>query len=149
MDFSKLKGLVPVKKANINRDSTNRTRSKTSNMTPHAIKCEVFFYDNTFYGIVDNERYPIDITDEDYQKATFAFSTPDNEHWDWFTIRPFSAAEANIENLKKYWQLIVPKMKIWITLENGVGKLDMERINNRNEKVFKRLSSKYYASRRN
>lgn len=43
MDFSKLKGLVPVKKANINRDSTNRTRSKTSNMTPHAIKCEVFF----------------------------------------------------------------------------------------------------------
>ena len=98
MDFSKLKGLVPVKKANINRDSTNRTRSKTSNMTPHAIKCEVFFYDNKFYGIVDNERYPIDITDEDYQKATFAFSTPDNEHWDWFTIRPFSAAEADIEN---------------------------------------------------
>lgn len=42
MDFSKLKGLVPVKKANINRDSTNRTRSKTLNMTPHAIKCEVF-----------------------------------------------------------------------------------------------------------
>ena len=125
MDFSKLKGLVPVKKANINRDSTNRTRSKTSNMTPHAIKCEVFFYDNKFYGIVDNE------------------------HWDWFTIRPFSAAEADIENLKKYWQLIVPKMKIWITLENGVGKLDMERINNRNEKVFKRLSPKYYASRHN
>lgn len=149
MDFSKLKGLVPVKKANINRDSTNRTRSKTSNMTPHAIKCEVFFYDNKFYGIVDNERYPIDITDEDYQKATFAFSTPDNKHWDWFTIRPFSAAGADIENLKKYWQLIVPKMKIWITLENGVGKLDMERINNRNEKVFKRLSPKYYASRRN
>ena len=109
----------------------------------------MFFYDNKFYGIVDNERYSIDITNEDYQKATFAFSTPDNEHWDWFTIRPFSAAEADIENLKKYWQLIVPKMKIWITLENGVGKLDMERINNRNEKVFKRLSSKYYASRRN
>ena len=109
MDFNKLKGLVPVKKANINRDLTNRTKSKTSNMTPHAIKCEVFFYDNKFYGIVDNERYPIDITDEDYQKATFAFSTP----------------------------------------ENGVGKLDMERINNRNEKVFKRLSPKYYASRRN
>ena len=101
MDFSKLKGLVPVKKANINRDSTNRTRSKTSNMTPHAIKCEVFFYDNKFYGIVDNERYPIDITNEDYQKATFAFSTPDNEHWDWFTISTFSAAEADIENMKK------------------------------------------------
>ena len=64
-----------------------------------------------------------------YKRQTFAFSTPDNEHWDWFTIRPFSAAKADIENLKKYWQLIVPKMKTWITLENGVGKLDMERIN--------------------
>lgn len=149
MDISKLKGLVPVKKVIIDKAAVNRPRNRTIKQTPHAIKCEVFLFENKVYGIIDNDRHLIDITNQDYLEAEYAFSTPENEHWDWYTIRSFAATEENVEELKHYWQLVAPKMKVWITLENGVGKLCMDRLNARNAKVYSRLSPKYYANRRN
>lgn len=144
MDLNKLKSLTPIKKVVPKKKSQNTEKKKV----PHAIKCEVLFYANTWYAIIGNDRYPINITDEDYLSAAYAFSTPDNPNWDWYTIRRFVCTKENVEYLKKYWQLIVPKTKTYVKFENDICKLDIKTINSKNEKLFNRLKPTYYATRR-
>lgn len=148
VDISKLKGLVSVKKVITNSDNSNK-RNRSNKKTSHAIKCEVFFYKDSWYGIKDNDRYPIEITDQDYLNAKYLFSNSENENWKLHTIKPFNSTESALESVKKYWNVIIPESKVYITVENGIGKLCMDMINDRNEKLYKKLSPKYYATRRN
>lgn len=153
MDIHKLSQLKAVKKITINKEKSNKPKTysilKGYKRAPHTVKCEVLFVRDKFYGLIGNERYPIVVTDKDYLDAKYAYSTPNNPNWDWFTLRKFRCSESNIESLKEFWQLIIPHIKVYIVLNNGVGRLDMTLLNMRNEKIFNKLSDKYYANRRN
>lgn len=149
MDISKLKGLSAIKRAGANKNDNIKKINTIKKNAPHAVMCEVLFYSNRFYALIGNDRYPLEITNEDYLNAEYAFSSPENPHWDWYTIRKFKATEDDVNDLIKFWQLIYPKQKTYVNIIDGIAKLCMERVNAKNERMFNKLSPKYYADRKN
>lgn len=149
IDISKLKGLSAIKKSGSNKNTNSKRNTSNNKKAPHANMCEVLFYANKFYALIGNERYPLEITQEDYINAQYAFSTPNNPNWDWYTLRKFKADENNIVDLMNFWQLVYPKQKTYVNVVDGIAKLCMERVNAKNERAYNKLSPKYYADRKN
>lgn len=149
MDLNKLSTLSVIKRTIVKKDSIHKLKNISIKKAPHAIACEVLFYNNTYYTIINNNRYPIEITNEDYLNASYGYSTPNNPNWDYYTLRKLNCNEASIETIKEYWQLVIPKTKTYVNINNGIAKLCMERVNIKLERIFNKLGAKYYANRKN
>lgn len=146
MKLSNLNSLVTIKRAksnNTNKSSSAVPRSKA----PRSILAEVLFSRGSWLAIIENNRYPLEITEDDYKEAHYIFSSPHNDKWYPYTLKSYKYDKDKYESIKDFWWIIDPLVKQYIYIENNVAKLDMVKINNRNYRRYAKLKSDYYANR--
>ena len=148
MDLSKLKSIKTVTVKKINTNDKVRIKNISKHKAPHAIKCGVLYLHNQFYAEIGNNRYPLIMREEDYQQALYAYTSPSNKYWEWFTLRPYKYDVRTYKNLKEHLYLVAPHIKAYVNIVDDKAYLCMERMNNKCLSLIKRYKPSYYADRR-
>lgn len=148
MDISKFKNLQAVKKTirledvKIIKKHTNRKKA------PHAIKCEVLSLFDKYFAIIDNTRYPLEFRKEDYLNAEYAYSSENNPNWDWYTLKSYKYDERTLDKIKDFWHLVMPGVKAYVNIIDGIAYLNMDRMNKKMKSIINKHKPSYYADRR-
>lgn len=147
MDVNKFKKLSAVKVVKTSNEAKTHRTYKKRDKAPRAIKCEVLFSHNHMKVIVNDIEYPLIIHDVDYENAEYAYSSKDNPYWDLHTLKKYKFRKEYINHLRNYWVLVIPKLKVYVTITEDVAYLDMERMNKKMIAMVNKLKPSYYADR--
>lgn len=152
MEINKLNTLTSVKivkgLANVKIIRKKNPTKRVNRKAPHAIKCEVLLLHNTLYAVIENTKYPLIITNEDYEKATYAYSSETNPYWDAYTLKNYNFAGKDIEKIRDYWWLVCPCKTAFVNIKDNIAYLNVERMNSRAKAIISKRKPDYYASRR-
>lgn len=142
-----LKRLVAVKRNKPVRSLKPSSNIPNSSKAPRSILAEVLFSSGKWYALIDNDRYPLEVTEEDYKNANYIFSSPHNDKWDWYTMKTYTCEPEKINHIKDFWWIIDPTQKTHVYIQDGTAKLDMVKNNNRNYRRYSKLKPSYHADR--
>lgn len=149
MDVSKLQSIKVIRVVNRTKNANKTSRhTKIKTKVPRTIRCEVLLLYSGVFVTIDDVRYPLEIRNEDYLKATYAFSSELNPHWDWYTLKSHKFNEIHLHILKDYWWLIKPGLKVYVTLDDGIAYLDIDKMNTKMNAIIKKYKPSYYVNRR-
>lgn len=148
MDVNKFKSLKVIKTSRQLNGIKITKKYKKSVKAPHAIKCEVLLSHNQWYALINNDKYPLEIRDIDYENAEYAYSSEENPHWDSYTLKLSKFNKKYIDNYRKYWVLVKPYLKAFVSIENGIAHLNMLKMNNKMNSIIAKHKATYYANRR-
>ena len=147
MDINKLQTIKRVRVIFKNNDNSKNKHIRLKTKVPRSIRSEVLLLYNGIYVEVNNKRYPLIIRNEDYLKAEYAFSSENNVHWDLYTLRSTKFNEKYLDQLKYYWTLIKPKLKVYIIIDNDVAYIDIDKMNKKMIGIIKKYKPSYYANK--
>jgi hypothetical protein len=148
MDISKFKNLKAVKRTvrledvKIIKKHTNRKKA------PHAIKCEVLLLLDEYFAVIGDTRYPLKFRKEDYLNAEYAYSSKNNPNWDLHTLKSYRFDEKYLDKIKVFWDLIIPGIKAYVNIIDGIAYLNMDRMNNKMKSIINKHKPSYYVNRR-